>query len=201
MQGELVKLGHPIAASTVWQIMHDAGIGPAPRRTGPTWKQFLTRAGPRRSRGRLRPRGHRAPPSYLRLDRHRARHPPRSPGRHHREPEGCANLHTTHCNAAARQGLPHRRAPSATSGQLNRRGAATLAHRVVTYWLPLPAGGVAYVRIRLERTGRCGPGRRLAGPGRAQACRRGLRRIFQHGRGSAQRGSGRATGQPLDDHR
>jgi putative transposase len=42
VQGELVKLGHPIAASTVWQILHDAGIGPASRRTGPTWKQFLT---------------------------------------------------------------------------------------------------------------------------------------------------------------
>ena len=42
VQGELVKLGHPIAASTVWQILHDAGIGPAPRRTGQTWKQFLT---------------------------------------------------------------------------------------------------------------------------------------------------------------
>jgi putative transposase len=42
VQGELVKLGHPIAASTVWQILHAAGIGPAPRRTGPTWKQFLT---------------------------------------------------------------------------------------------------------------------------------------------------------------
>ena len=42
VQGELVKPGHPIAASTVWQILHDAGIGPAPRRTGPTWKQFLT---------------------------------------------------------------------------------------------------------------------------------------------------------------
>jgi len=26
----------------VWQILHDAGIGPAPRRRGPTWKQFLT---------------------------------------------------------------------------------------------------------------------------------------------------------------
>jgi putative transposase len=38
----VVKLGHPIAASTVWQILHDAGIGPAPRRTGPTWNQFLT---------------------------------------------------------------------------------------------------------------------------------------------------------------
>jgi putative transposase len=42
IQGELVRLGHHIAASTVWQILHDAGIGPAPRRTGPTWKQFLT---------------------------------------------------------------------------------------------------------------------------------------------------------------
>jgi transposase len=42
VQGELVKLGHPIAASTVWQILHDAGIDPAPRRAGPTWKQFLT---------------------------------------------------------------------------------------------------------------------------------------------------------------
>src|SRR5579859_207326 len=42
VQGELVRLGHPIAASTVWQILHDAGIGPATRRAGPTWKQFLT---------------------------------------------------------------------------------------------------------------------------------------------------------------
>jgi putative transposase len=40
--GELVKLGHPIAASTVWQILRSAGIGPAPRRTGPAWKQPLT---------------------------------------------------------------------------------------------------------------------------------------------------------------
>jgi transposase len=42
VQAELVKLGHRIASSTVWQILHDAGIGPAPRRRGPTWKQFLT---------------------------------------------------------------------------------------------------------------------------------------------------------------
>jgi transposase InsO family protein len=42
VQGELIKLGHRIAASTVWQILHDAGIDPAPRRAGPTWKQFLT---------------------------------------------------------------------------------------------------------------------------------------------------------------
>jgi putative transposase len=30
VQGELVRLGHPIAASTVWQILHDAGIDPVP---------------------------------------------------------------------------------------------------------------------------------------------------------------------------
>jgi transposase InsO family protein len=42
VQDELVRLGHPIAASTVWQILHDAGIDPAPRRTSPTWKQSLT---------------------------------------------------------------------------------------------------------------------------------------------------------------
>jgi hypothetical protein len=35
VQGELVRLCHPIAASTVWQILRDAGIGPAPRRAGP----------------------------------------------------------------------------------------------------------------------------------------------------------------------
>ncbi len=42
VQGELVRLGHRIAASTVWQILHNAGIDPAPRRSGPTWRQFLT---------------------------------------------------------------------------------------------------------------------------------------------------------------
>jgi putative transposase len=42
IQGELVRLGHAIAASTVWEILHAAGIEPAPRRAGPTWREFLT---------------------------------------------------------------------------------------------------------------------------------------------------------------
>jgi transposase len=42
IQGELVRLGHRIASSTVWHILHAAGIEPAPRRSGPTWRQFLT---------------------------------------------------------------------------------------------------------------------------------------------------------------
>jgi putative transposase len=41
IQGELARLGHAIAASTVWEILHAAGIGPAPRRAGPTWREFL----------------------------------------------------------------------------------------------------------------------------------------------------------------
>jgi putative transposase len=46
IQGELAKLGHRIAKSTVWRILHDAGVGAAPRRTEPTWRQFLaTQAG------------------------------------------------------------------------------------------------------------------------------------------------------------
>ncbi|WP_418346725.1 hypothetical protein [Streptomyces fodineus] len=42
VQGELARLGHPIAASTVWEILPAAGIDPAPRRTEPTWREFLT---------------------------------------------------------------------------------------------------------------------------------------------------------------
>ena len=42
IRGELARLGHAIAASTVWEILHAAGIDPAPRRSGPTWRQFLT---------------------------------------------------------------------------------------------------------------------------------------------------------------
>jgi putative transposase len=41
VQGELARLGHVIAASTVWEILHTAGIDPAPRRAGPTWREFL----------------------------------------------------------------------------------------------------------------------------------------------------------------
>ena len=41
-QGELVGLGHSVAASTVWKIVKEAGLDPAPRRSEPTWRQFLS---------------------------------------------------------------------------------------------------------------------------------------------------------------
>lgn len=39
--GELLALGMKAAASTVWQILKDAGIDPAPDRTSTTWAGFL----------------------------------------------------------------------------------------------------------------------------------------------------------------
>ena len=41
IHGELTKLGVAVAPSTVWEILRAAGIDPAPRRSGPTWRQFL----------------------------------------------------------------------------------------------------------------------------------------------------------------
>jgi transposase len=41
IHGELAGLGYRIAASTVWSILKRAGIDPAPRRDGPSWRQFL----------------------------------------------------------------------------------------------------------------------------------------------------------------
>ena len=37
----MAGLGVKVAASTVWEILKASGTGPAPRRTGPTWSQFL----------------------------------------------------------------------------------------------------------------------------------------------------------------
>jgi hypothetical protein len=41
IHGELLVLGIRIAASTVWEILHDSGIDPAPERTSVTWADFL----------------------------------------------------------------------------------------------------------------------------------------------------------------
>jgi len=41
IHGELVRLGHKLAASTVWKILRAAGIDPTRDRTCPTWSAFI----------------------------------------------------------------------------------------------------------------------------------------------------------------
>jgi putative transposase len=41
IHGELAALGIKVAASTVWEILKDAGIDPVPGRQRPTWPAFL----------------------------------------------------------------------------------------------------------------------------------------------------------------
>jgi transposase InsO family protein len=39
--GECAKLGMKVSATSVRNVLHRDGLGPAPRRSGPTWAQFL----------------------------------------------------------------------------------------------------------------------------------------------------------------
>ncbi|MDT0549409.1 integrase core domain-containing protein [Streptomyces lonegramiae] len=41
LHGELLVLGVKVAASTVWEILREAGIDPAPERSSSTWADFL----------------------------------------------------------------------------------------------------------------------------------------------------------------
>jgi putative transposase len=41
IHGELCRLGYRIGASTVWTILHRAGVAPAPTRSAVSWRQFL----------------------------------------------------------------------------------------------------------------------------------------------------------------
>jgi len=41
IHGELTGLGYALAPSTVWEILKDGGIDPAPRRSGDCWRVFL----------------------------------------------------------------------------------------------------------------------------------------------------------------
>jgi len=41
IRGELLKLGVDVSATTIATVLRQGGLGPAPRRIGPTWTQFL----------------------------------------------------------------------------------------------------------------------------------------------------------------
>jgi transposase InsO family protein len=41
VHGEVHRLGHGVAASTVWKVLRAAGIDPRSDRTGPSWSEFI----------------------------------------------------------------------------------------------------------------------------------------------------------------
>lgn len=41
IQGELRRLGIRVGATTIRDLLRREGLGPAPRRTGPSWSEFL----------------------------------------------------------------------------------------------------------------------------------------------------------------
>ena len=86
IHGELVGLGHTVAASTVWTIMKTADLIPRPPTVRANRAPVPVRPSPRHPRGRLRPRRHGLLTQPLHSHRDRARPPPRAPCRDHRAP-------------------------------------------------------------------------------------------------------------------
>jgi len=41
IRGELLKLGIGVSHTTIATVLRSSGLGPAPRRIGPTWSEFL----------------------------------------------------------------------------------------------------------------------------------------------------------------
>ena len=74
------RLGHAIAASTVREILHAAGIDPAPRPAGPTWPAVSPRSRRRTPSSPVTSWSRDgAAPAAVRAGVHRARHPEAAP--------------------------------------------------------------------------------------------------------------------------
>lgn len=97
--GELRKLGVTVSKGSVANVLRRHDLRPAPRRTGPTWGEFLRSQAEGHLGHRLLHRRHGDAAPLLRPVRDRARTTGRAPPRHHRQPQrglgdpGCSQLH------------------------------------------------------------------------------------------------------------
>jgi putative transposase len=71
IKGELAKLGIRVSASAIRTLLRRSGLGPAPRRGGPTWAEFLRSQARGILGDRLLHRGDHLAPHALLLLRHR----------------------------------------------------------------------------------------------------------------------------------
>jgi putative transposase len=83
IHAELAKLGVTVAPSTVREILRAAGIDPAPRRSGPTWRQFLHAQAAGILAVDFLHVDTRVAEAHVRAGVHRAWHPPDTSGRRH----------------------------------------------------------------------------------------------------------------------
>ena len=86
--GELTGLGYKLAPSTVWKILTDERINPAPQRCGQTWHRFLAMQAKTILAADFFHVDTRVPAPPVRAVLHRARHKAGPPGRHYGTPDG-----------------------------------------------------------------------------------------------------------------
>jgi transposase len=84
IHGELTGLGYKLAPPAVWQILKDAGLNPAPTRSGPAWRMFVGAQAKAILAAGLLPRRYRVPGPPACAVLHRAPYAARAPGRAHR---------------------------------------------------------------------------------------------------------------------
>jgi hypothetical protein len=75
--GEIAKLGFRVSPTSVRRLLAQGRLEPAPRRTGPSWREFPEVAGGNHCRLRLLHRRNDPAPPFLRSLLHRAREPSR----------------------------------------------------------------------------------------------------------------------------
>ena len=88
IHGELATMGIVLGPSSVWAILKRRGIDPAPRRSSPTWAEFLRAQVKGLIVLRLPLGRHRVAAAPLCAVLHRARHPPGQYRRRHGQPRG-----------------------------------------------------------------------------------------------------------------
>lgn len=125
IQGELARLGHPIAASIVWEILHTAGIDPA-RATAARLTRVPVRTSQPSDRLRLPEHRHHRSTTPIRPGLPRTPRAAPADPRRHRTPDGrlgySASVQRRHRprHAYGLAAFPHRRPQTASTRTISR---------------------------------------------------------------------------------